>query len=270
MDPDKSAELKKSLMEKGMSESDADDVCKGFPFQKDKEDDKGDDKGKVEKSTDGKDEGPADFEKLSKSLEDLKAELSKPAGLSEAEVSDRISKAIEAEVDPIKRHALAVAETSDLLVKAQQQGMDLIRKSVETLTNVVHDLVQGVRNPPELLAKSVAQAGEVQALEAKLADMTKENDELRKSLQSKPRAVTTESALVPHPSEADPKSDAAEWTMAKIYGRVEDIKKSVSSGKLTKAEANVKTDLANNILFATSGGQSAGAIAKRFNLTLEG
>ena len=270
MDPEKTAELKKSLIEKGMSEKDADDVCKGFPFQKDKEDgaDGKDDKDKTEKAV--ADEGPADFEKLSKSLEDLKAELARPAGLSEAEVSERISKAIEAEVDPIKRHALAVAETSDLLVKAQQQGMDLIRKSVETLTGVVHDLVQGVRNPPELLAKSVAQAGEVQTLEGKVSDLTKENDELRKALQSKPRAVTSDSAVILHPGETEEKPTGSVWTMDKIYGHVDSIKKSVQSGKLSKAEANVQADLANKILFATSGGQSAEALAKRFNLTLEG
>lgn len=284
MDPEKLAELKKALIEKGLTDKDAEDVLKGFPFEKkddgkdgkddkDDKDDKSkveksadgdaDDKAKVEKSADGdKDDKPADFEKLAKSLEDLKAQLSLPSGLSDKEVSDKIAKAVAEELEPAKRHALMVAESSDLLVKAQQTGMDSIRKGLESLAGVVTGLLHAVQNPPELLAKSVAQEASVKDLESRLADLTKENDDLRKSLVTKPKAVTADNiSILSHPSDV-PAEDKNLWTQSLMLKAVEQIK-TASTDPIQRAK---NVDRANNILNAAMGGSSPAAIAQRFNL----
>lgn len=281
MDPEKLAELKKALIEKGLTDKDAEDVLKGFPFEK-KDDDKddkskveksadgdADDKAKVEKSADGdkddkddKEDKPATFENLAKSLEDLKSQLSLPSGLSDQEVSDKIAKAVAEELEPAKRHALMVAETSDLLVKAQQTGMDSIRKGLESLAGVVTGLLHAVQNPPELLAKSVAQEASVKDLESRLADLTKENDDLRKSLVTKPKAFTADNiSILSHPSDV-PAEDKNLWTQSLMLKAVEQIKTS-STDPIERAK---NVDRANNILQAAMGGSSPAAIAQRFNL----
>lgn len=264
MDPE---QMKKSLIEKGMTEEKADEFCKAFPFEK-KDDKDAKDKTDVEKAACAEDvekaaEAPADFEKLSKALEDLRSSLSQPSGLSDAEVGERISKAIEAELDPVRKHALMVAETSDMLVKAQQQGMDVIRKGLESLTGVVGGLLSAVQNPPDLIAKSLAQAASVQELETRLTDMQKENEDLRKSLGTKPKAVTAENVdIINHPGDKDTAKEST-WSTSMILKSVETIRNAPAPDAAQK-QRNV--DRANSILFAATGGSSPEAVAKRFNL----
>lgn len=269
MDPE---QMKKALIEKGMSEEKADEFCKAFPFEK--KDDKGDDKdgkGKddVEKAACAEDvekaaEPPADFDKLSKALEELKDSLSKPSGLSDEEVGDRIAKAIEAELDPVRKHALMVAETSDMLVKAQQQGMDVIRKGLESLSGVVGGLLHAVQNPPDLIAKSLVQETSLKELEGRVADLQKENEDLRKSLTSQPRAVTADNVdIISHPGDAKEETKDSPWNQHLILKAVENIKNAPTDDAMQRQR---NRDRANNILFAATGGSTPEAVAKRFGL----
>lgn len=257
------AELKKSLLEKGMSEEAADEVCKGFPFQKDdKEDASPDDKDKMDKATKPAEEEPADLDKLAKGLEDLRAQLEKPNGLSEDEVQERIEKALAEQVDPIKRHATAVAETADMLVKAQQTGMETLRKGLANLTETVGGIIHAISNPPELLAKSLAQEEAVKELQGKLADLTKENEELRKALVPAPKSVASELDIDPHPGdEKKDKGNGMAWTQSMVLQKALEIKNAPGS----VAEKNRAAEKHNEIVFALSGSSPA-AVAKRFSL----
>jgi hypothetical protein len=257
------AELKKSLLEKGMSEESADEVCKGFPFQKDGEkdassDDK-EDKDKMDKATPPAEES-ADLDKLAKGLEDLRAQLEKPNGLSEDEVQERIEKALASQVDPIKRHATAVAETADLLVKAQQAGMETLRKGLASLTETVGGIIHAITNPPELLAKSLEQEAAVKDLQAKLADLTKENEDLRKALVPAPKSVASELDIDPHPGD-EKKDTGTAWTQSMVLQKALELK--VAPG--TVAEKTRAAERHNEIVFALSGSSPA-AVAKRFSL----
>lgn len=269
------AELKKALLEKGMTAESADDVVyKAFPFQKD-EDKKGDEGSKDSKDdvskgcAEDKDdmskattEEPADLDKLAKGLEDLRSQLTRPAGLSNGEVQEEISKAIAAEVDPIKRHATAVAQTADLLVKAQQEGMETLRKGLEQLTATVGGIVNAMRNPPELLAKSLEQENAVKDLQNKLADLTKENEDLRKSLTTKPKAVATELEIERHPGDPAPNSQDFQWTEAAVLKKALEIRTAPGS---SVADQNRAVEKHNEIVFALSALPPA-VVARRFNL----
>lgn len=282
--PTPAEELMKSLLEKGMTEDDAKDVvCKAFPFQKDEDkkddmakavednkddiskgcdSDKDDDKDGAKGDAKGK---PADFEKLAKSLEDLRATLQAPNGLSAEEVDEKLSKALADQVDPIKQHAASVAQVADLLIAGQQKGMELLRKGLETLTETVATLAGAVQNPPEALAKSLAAEQKAADLEAAMADLRKENEDLRKSLANvvpQAKGVQTADEIVLHPG--DKPAESNEWTRAKLLGRVEDLKKSLSGEHVH--DADKRRTLANDILYALSGGQSPAAVAARFNL----
>lgn len=255
---DKIEEFKKSLIAKGMSESDADEVCKGFPF--DKKDDKEpdgdkDDKGKTEKAV-------PDPEAIEKAVGKLRAVLDKPAGLSEDEVNDRINKAVAAVKDPLQQHAVAISEVVDNLLKAQEAEGEQLRKGISGLIDAVQGLAAGhVGLQKALDEKGEALAKAVTALETVTAASSAQFEEVKKAIATPaaaatieaPRSVQFAAEVIDHPANVKDAA-VADWSKAEV------LKKAVEIGKMDPDRANkIREDL-------LIGKRTPDRVAKEFGL----